>query len=303
MKKGHPPALITRLFPRFCAKTRPFPDLGPDLSALFVRFCAIFEGGGGGTLPRLLLPRPKQLRHPQQIIKSRPLGRVHVLILRRVHRGRLLARREIPQITPRLRHLPALVRWKRPKLGERVPHLCPLTHGKVLHPLIVGQDPLPLLGRHGIQPRQLVPHPLLRLLRQLVEPRLAPERLLLLLRREVAVLVHPVRQVLSARRARRLRVPPLDLGQLRALPLVRADRVWPPLLRRFPPLHRSRTLLLRIPLRLHPLLALRPILLLSSVGPIPPRSSAVRRFSWPISGSRLPIRRSLLPIRWSRLMV
>jgi len=99
---------------------------------------------------------------------------------------------------------------------------------------------LPLLRIHGVQLRQPVVHPLLRLLRQLPEPRLTIQRLLLLLRSQVAMLLHPLRQMLTLDVRSRLRVPPLDRPQLRRLPLIRRL----PLVRRSSPLHRSRTLLL-----------------------------------------------------------
>jgi hypothetical protein len=96
----------------------------------------------------------------------------------------------------RVRYGAAAILRKCTELQHRAPHCLPLLRRKMLHHFGALDHVLPLGGRHVIELRQAVTHPLLHLRRQLAEPRFTLERSLLLREGECPMAIHPLGQML-----------------------------------------------------------------------------------------------------------
>ena len=118
-----------------------------------------------------------------------------------VERGGALVRRKLTQSAEAAANSGLLVRWQRGPVARGRAYLVTLLRREVLHIFVALDEPIALVGRHGVELGKAVAHALLRGLGQIVEAGFVLKRLLLLRRREIAVDVHPLGEMLATRAA------------------------------------------------------------------------------------------------------
>lgn len=146
---------------------------------------------------KLLILREHRSYRQQIAQRSTFLIAELLTILGRIQHLVLLLRRQRAELAEAAGHGTAPIVWQRTQLPHCTSDLRALLRRQALHGLTTLDNLLPLRCRHTIQSIQALHHPLLRLLRKLIKPRLFLQSPLLLLRTHVLVLLHPLVQMFT----------------------------------------------------------------------------------------------------------